>query len=803
MIKKTMLAFLDKPVATEMKKLEVLLKSFSRSLNDAFTREFSQCGIAQNEVVRLRTRSYSACCDIIHQLKAAFMFEGDMARLIACIRDFQEHLKDLYPKFNIPLSYIVPLNFDNNTELPEEEETTERMMEEEPAFEFDEELELVEFVLECQANQELIGRSIGEFFRILLEKAQGVQATLESEMQRRKDLEAAAQSKSAAAAQSTEELQKCKTMYEASIKELETQVKRQERRAGDLRQGMLDVMMILGARINRDVTDEELMSAALAACTNRLSKECEACVRKDEDKENLKKQILERDEKIRELEVIENEFVEYKKSVSGMSADLEIVEELKERERKLCDILHVESAGIVAETERIHGEYETALADMKGIESGESLIQVTRNICSSYLETKDVLCSALSDEESGNLRDMAEKVVEMLKTKESDKVHDALNEIVKSESTDLETHAKLCVESYKNALNGTSQYRRVLDVLQIRNGEDVFSVLDERLKRYNSFVARVCENVSKITGTKQEQTEEYVFSELTSIANQMKSNHTSLVNLQRTCSNVEACLARLCGVSPGKKPVGDSIEAMLKSLEQQKAPSLLQIEKKLADILNVERVPERDATKRVMDLLDLVSVRISEPRKGLETIASVTIKNGTFEKVDTKTLVSRILKALTPPPKPATTTTGVHGLDKMFADVFALVPVTSRTDYKEYIPEICAAFVTLHNSVMALKPFASTLNNIFTQFDCKFTSFHPGSESYKFLRSQVFALHTALNGLVPSKINSLVFLVLSRFIALFSSFMTAISSASFDPASEKMQEEFYRLEQENQAQRHA
>ena len=799
-IKKNTVAFLDHPGnVTEMKRLETLLKNFSRGLNDTFTREFSQCGIAQNEVVRLRTRSYTACCDIIQQMKAACLFDSDMVKLIGCIRDFQEFLKELYPKFNIPLSYIVPLNFGEGTGevVIEEEEVTERMPVEEPSFEFDESMALVEFVLECQSNAELIGSSLGEFFRILSEKAQALQSDFDDEVRRRRDLEMQEQAKSVAAAQSTEELNRCRSTYENTVKSLEMQMKVLERRVVDLRQGLFDVLMVLGGKSSRDVTDEVLMASALEACTNRLATECEGCRKKDKEKEELQKQVFEREATIRELKNTVKDFQNYKTVVAETCGDLSLVKVLREREDKLKEILHVENDMIVPETDRIVKEYETALEDLRGVVGGDSLVQMTRNVCSSVLDTKETLMSVLDDKTEGDLKDLAQIVVDMAKNHEDvEHVHNILDEISLCKGCDLNTHAQICVDQYKGAVNGNAQYRRVLEVLQIRNGQDLFTVLDQRMNNYKLFLSKVSDNISKITGSKAEQTESFVFAELASISNQMKLNHDSLVNLQRTCSSVETCLARLCGVTLGKKPITESIEMLLKSLEQQKAPSLMQIEKRLADILKVERVPENDATKRVMDLLDLVSVRINDTRKGLETIASATIKNGSFEKVDTKTLVTRILKALTPP-KPAVSN-NLQGIDKMFTDVFALVPVTSRTDYKEYIPEICAAFCTLHNSVMALKPFASTLNNIFTQFDCKFTSFHPGSESYKFLRSQVFALHTSLNSLVPSKINSLVFLVLSRFIALFSSFMTAISSASFDPSSEKMQEEFFRLEQENQ-----
>jgi hypothetical protein len=96
---------------------------------------------------------------------------------------------------------------------------------------------------------------------------------------------------------------------------------------------------------------------------------------------------------------------------------------------------------------------------------------------------------------------------------------------------------------------------------------------------------------------------------------------------------------------------------------------------------------------------------------------------------------------------------------------------------------------------MSLKPFASTLNNIATQFNCQFSSFCPGTGPYEFLKSQLFALQTALNNIVPGQINSLVFLVLSRFVELFSSFTAALTAAAFDSSDPAMKNEFYLLQQ--------
>ena len=90
----------------------------------------------------------------------------------------------------------------------------------------------------------------------------------------------------------------------------------------------------------------------------------------------------------------------------------------------------------------------------------------------------------------------------------------------------------------------------------------------------------------------------------------------------------------------------------------------------------------------------------------------------------------------------------------------------------------------------------SILNNVFNQFDCKYPSFNPVNKQYQLLRKNIYALHSALNNVSASNVNSVVFLVLSRFTALISSFSAAISAASFDERDEKMKSKFYEMEME-------
>jgi hypothetical protein len=209
---------------------------------------------------------------------------------------------------------------------------------------------------------------------------------------------------------------------------------------------------------------------------------------------------------------------------------------------------------------------------------------------------------------------------------------------------------------------------------------------------------------------------------------------------------------------------------------------------RLAALTRLDPKQERDCAK----FLDVIEDNLRKQRRVIESIATQVVK--AFDRsADTLPLLNQIESQL---PK-RQSQHQPSGIDGLFASVFDLIPVTTRADYRVYVPEICAAFLSLHNSVMALKPFASALNELFAQIEGGLSSLSPGSRCHQVLKTQVHSLHTALNSLTPSRVNSLVFLVVSRFVALFSSFMSALSASAFDEGDQEMKKEFLRSEQLN------
>ncbi|EAY23479.1 hypothetical protein TVAG_071430 [Trichomonas vaginalis G3] len=138
-----------------------------------------------------------------------------------------------------------------------------------------------------------------------------------------------------------------------------------------------------------------------------------------------------------------------------------------------------------------------------------------------------------------------------------------------------------------------------------------------------------------------------------------------------------------------------------------------------------------------------------------------------------------------------------EGINKIFEEVFKNVEISNKTQPMVYLPELSTLIMTMNNTLSALKPFAAILNEIFSQFDCKLRAFSPVSAQYKMLRQNVMKIHAALSAIVPSKINSLVFLVLSRFVALLSSLLSALSTLSFGESDIDSKEEIFKIQQEN------
>lgn len=106
--------------------------------------------------------------------------------------------------------------------------------------------------------------------------------------------------------------------------------------------------------------------------------------------------------------------------------------------------------------------------------------------------------------------------------------------------------------------------------------------------------------------------------------------------------------------------------------------------------------------------------------------------------------------------------------------------ISQKDEPRIYLGEICYSYMIYKGSIEALTPFNNILDELFTNFDCKFQSFKTNSPQFPVLRQSVASLQEKLNSIAANRISTNVFHNLSRFISLVNSFMTAIASFSSD-----------------------
>jgi len=84
--------FSEKPLESVIEKITNDLKSLSRTINNAFSTEFSQFSTIFSENEKSRNASYNACCDVVFQVRAYALFESDMDKINHKIKDLTQSI---------------------------------------------------------------------------------------------------------------------------------------------------------------------------------------------------------------------------------------------------------------------------------------------------------------------------------------------------------------------------------------------------------------------------------------------------------------------------------------------------------------------------------------------------------------------------------------------------------------------------------------------------------------------------------------------------------------------------------------
>jgi hypothetical protein len=548
--------FLNHPSDIEhLKTLESDLKAYSRSVNDLFSRDSGHTGLTPSEVVRVRTRTYTACCDMLHQVRAANLFESDVIRLLDAVREFQEGLKELLIRFNITTSFLVLL------ETPEE-----RLDEpDEPVFAFDTSLGLIEFIEMCQRNQEAIARkseNCGRCFDILNSKSRLLIASHEKH------------------------------------------VGSQSKEIGDARKWLSDIIHSFDEP--RDCTnesEESLFQIAMGLCHHSREQSANLGM----DVETLMEAVKMREKTIEELS---DRISSLEQSELVLEAE---IQELTDRESALADLFKTRPESVIECAGSVLHDNSVSLERLRDIADGATLSELSQKVVECYSEARDFLVTATDGSETDSLVEMARTLVRT--GNEESEVRLILHRITPVHEDDtLIEHAQLCVQQYRCVVDQNQElldgFANILSLTASNqcHGDQNPTVAIDSVKTFTTqaraFALYVSQSLTDILGENGED----VYQQFAHLSTQMKDNRESLVALQRLLSDTELQLMKYLEVAHPKKGMHESVRILLRALDTRCVDRdvLQTINTRLCEVLQIRPAP-KDPANQIMTSLDAVA----------------------------------------------------------------------------------------------------------------------------------------------------------------------------------------------------
>lgn len=283
-------------------------------------------------------------------------------------------------------------------------------------------------------------------------------------------------------------------------------------------------------------------------------------------------------------------------------------------------------------------------------------------------------------------------------------------------------------------------------------------------------------------------------------------------NSQSFLKEVEFRLCRILNIPPSVYITNESIRRALDRVDslfetvsnpQLQDKYIPEIFEKLRVILgDKEKYPRHEYVNRIAIMLDKLDVQLNELKKGNRSFQSEQMQ----QKSSMEMIHSKLSKFMSIPPSDGvgkleciqilhSITSLLDGLlrsqmsgeffskseiDDFFKEIIETEPVSSKTEPRLYIPEVCYTFRVMRDSINSLNPFVEILDTLFKEFDSKFASFDLSSENFSIVKSNVKRLQDQLNVLEPNSINSTVFHALSRFVALTCSYTAALTTLPSD-----------------------
>ena len=763
-----------------IKATAVKVKSYSRLLNDCFAKEFSQCGIGTNDLVRIRQKTYTACCDIISALKASYLFDMDMNTLFGALDEFQDCLTIILERLDLPTSYIYhrqviltegnsPRSTSTNDNLNEDEEGEDDMetfngitdlsdlcssgLQNLQEF-YNNGAKLTKFL---QMIEEMSKKIVEENNKLKEENEKNKQEKMDNENKLQEDIDM----RKDKITELEDEIQRLKDVVDAQ--EQEITMLRENNHDNEFKKCLRDVARKLGGVLkeeevnfvnqdNIDEDDDQLISKVDALTVYVVERKCQKCVKHKEEEEEMRallSVVVDPDEE-------DISFLEFIKLVREKCDEMmDQIDKLKQTRNNLQKDLDffIDGYSPILEFFNIKSSPKE--------EYTNNILNAAREMIELHNKEVQALAQAKDEELNHFAENISNKFIDYIDNNE---------EIIGTEVQKASKITDLAVEKIKKVSNSYEDSHKSLTELKERLAKFLGIPVPEGDIEFESAIK--------------------LLQELENRPNPLKEPLDEANNLNKfLISSIEVINNRFRGVSGTneKKPASSMtpkalVNTTIKMLEHFQDSH----EKALNDIQVYKQ--KSQALRLAMENADLKSHKFL----GLEDINLKELKDDEIiERVDK--FISDITKE-----QASDKYIAKADLDPLFKDVYDLVPVTTRSDPMKYIPEVNNAFISLNNSIMTLKPFASILNEIFSTFDCKFNSFLPGSPPMQTLRQQLMQLHTSLSNVVPAKTNSLVFLVLSRFIALLSSFLSALTALSYSSQDQQAQNFLFNLQQENE-----
>lgn len=764
------------PVKNLSKSIEDDMKKFSRQLNESFSKDFVST-LPVNKLNDLKVHAFASCSDIIHEIKALYLFQSDIRKVFDSYDSFHDSLLSLFTTLNLDSS-----NFPSKhgvKRFDQIQQEINEITEQERMFHFNEDSSLNELFQQGFDNKDKFGGDsefLEEFFSILKKKID--ENKNEIDMQKKqnqikeKEIE---QLKNSMKEQLELEKETNLTLSEEIKKLKETLIDRERQISSlqhkeddnEFKKCLKNVARKLGGVLKEealsfgDGTDDQLISYVNALSVYIVEKKCQKCVVHDK---------------------LEKEVGEYLKQINQNEDDQDILKAVKSA-KSLFDSLRSEITEKENEIIKFKEDLENSKKKLAEFFKKFGANEISPNGINSLDEFAEYILNSTKDLEIKHDED-----IKSIKSNQEFEI----NKLIENIGTKL----KPIFPAFDQLMSQKSDQSQEETLLQI-----IQSISDRLLNAQKNIKSK--EEIEKIVCSR--------LGKNLNINNPLEIGPTIEKSIMEELNILESF----------KNP----LVKVVSELEQQKSQAystILIIGNRLRGIANlpfdndISSMTEKELSTHVIstlgdvqDILETLKTQLDQYQKEgkrmrtcLETLdlrmhVFLQQENLDLNTLSINQLIDRVLLFVDKITKPITSNyfVPITKLNDMFVPIFKIFPTTTQSDPSHYINEISAAFINMNDSIQTLKPFNEILINIFNNSKLDYQSFQQNNESFHFLQESLMKLHSELNKIPGGKVNKTIFINISKTIMLLSSLLNVISSKKF--TEEKDSEKIYQMLQEN------